>query len=64
MQTTDLNPLAQWLCHERKKHGGVRQHLADKLGINSTTLREYEIGRYAPPPSRTFRTSSVPRLKT
>lgn len=48
MQTTDLNPLAQWLCHERKKHGGVRQHLADKLGINSTTLREYEIGRYAP----------------
>lgn len=59
MQTTDLNPLAQWLCHERKKHGGVRQHLADKLGINSTTLREYEIG-----PSRTFRTSSVPRLKT
>ena len=39
MQTTDLNPLAQWLCHERKKHGGVRQHLADKLGINSTTLR-------------------------
>lgn len=47
MQTTDLNPLAQWLCHERKKHGGVRQHLADKLGINSTTLREYEIGRYA-----------------
>ena len=47
MQTTDLNPLAQWLCHERKKHGGVRQHLADKLGIN-TTLREYEIGRYAP----------------
>lgn len=56
MQTTDLNPLAQWLCHERKKHGGVRQHLADKLGINlekfaarhgvhSTTLGDYEVGK-------------------